>query len=111
MADGNDMQDCAADCDGEGQEKAVRDGRDIIVVMMAVAVEDGGGGQRWQTWTTIAAEDNGMQDRVADYDRKGQERVAREGRDSGVGTMAAAADDNGRGGRQRRWLTTTAADD
>jgi hypothetical protein len=33
-----------ADCDGEGQEGAVRDGRESGLVMMAVAVEDGGGG-------------------------------------------------------------------
>ncbi len=43
MVDDNDTQDWAADCDGEGQERAVKDGRDSRVVMMAVAVEDGGG--------------------------------------------------------------------
>jgi hypothetical protein len=31
------------DCDGEGQEQAVRDGRDWGVVMMAAVAEDGGG--------------------------------------------------------------------
>ena len=42
VADNDDMRDLAADCDGEGQERAVRDGRDSGVVMMAVAVKDGG---------------------------------------------------------------------
>ncbi len=66
VADEDNMQDWAADCDGEGQEGAVRDGGESELVMMAVAVEDGGGGQRWQRRTTIAAEDNSMQDRAAD---------------------------------------------
>ncbi len=59
----------------------------------------------------IAAEDNGMQDRAADYNGEGQERAAREGRDSGVAMMAAVADDDGGGGQRWRWRTTTAADD
>ncbi len=66
VADDNNTQDWVADCDGEGQERAVRDGGDSGVVMMALAVEDGGGRQRRQRWTTIAAEDNSMQDRAAD---------------------------------------------
>ncbi len=45
VVDDDDMQDWAADCNGEGRERAVRDGRDSGVVMMAVAVEDGGGRQ------------------------------------------------------------------
>jgi hypothetical protein len=44
VADDNNTQDWVADCDGEGQERAVRDGGDSGVAMMAVAVEDGGGG-------------------------------------------------------------------
>ncbi len=60
MADDDNMQDWVADCNGEGQERAVRDGGDRGVVMMAVAVEDGGGRQRWQRRTMIAAEDNSM---------------------------------------------------
>jgi hypothetical protein len=44
VADDDDMRDWVADCDGEGQERAVRDGRDSVVVMMAAALEDGGGG-------------------------------------------------------------------
>jgi hypothetical protein len=43
VADGKDMQDWAADCDGEGQERSLRDGGDSGVVMMAVAVDDGSG--------------------------------------------------------------------
>ncbi len=54
------MQDWAVDWDGEGQERAVRDGRDSGVVMMAVAVEDGGSRRQRQRRTTIVAEDNGM---------------------------------------------------
>ncbi len=57
VADDNNMQDWAADCNREGQERAVRDGGDSGVVMMAVAVEDGSGGQQWRRRTTIAAED------------------------------------------------------
>ncbi len=93
VADDDDMQDWAAECDGEGRERAVRDGRDSRVVMMAVAVEDGGCGQQRRRRTMIAAEKNVMQDWVADYDGEGQERVAREGGDSGVAMMAAAAED------------------
>jgi hypothetical protein len=44
VADDNNTHYWAADCDGEGQERVVRDSRDSRVVMMAVAVEDGGGG-------------------------------------------------------------------
>ncbi len=97
MADDNDMQDWVADCNGEGQERAVRDGRDSRVVIMAVPVEDGGGGRQWQRRTMIATEDNGMQDRVADYDGEGQEQAARESGDSGVAMMAAVAKDGGGG--------------
>ncbi len=97
MADEEDTQDWAVDCNGEGQERAMRDSRDSRVVMMAVAVEDGGSVQRRRRWTTIVAEDNGMQDRAADYDGEGKERVAREGRDSGLAMMAAAAEGGGGG--------------
>ncbi len=75
----------------------MRDGGDSGVVMMAVAVEDSGGGQRWQMRTMIAAEDNGMQDWAADYDGEAQERAAREGTDSKVTMMAAAAEHGGGG--------------
>jgi hypothetical protein len=45
VADDNDTHDWVADCNGEGQEQVVRDGGDSGVVMIAVAVEDGSGGQ------------------------------------------------------------------
>jgi hypothetical protein len=44
VADDNDTRDWVADCDGEGRERAMRDGGDSGVVMMAAAAEDGGGG-------------------------------------------------------------------
>ncbi len=44
VADNKEMQDWAADCNGEEQERAMRESRDSRVVMMAVAVEDGGSG-------------------------------------------------------------------
>jgi hypothetical protein len=61
---------------------------------------DGDGGQqRWQT--TMAADDDGLQDWAADYDGEGRERAARDGGDSGVAMMAAAkmtaAEDSGGG--------------
>ncbi len=60
VADNDDTRDWVADCDGEGREWAVRDGRDSGVVMMAAGVEDVGGGRRWQRRTTTAADNNGM---------------------------------------------------
>jgi hypothetical protein len=44
VVDDDNTQDWVADCDGEGGERAVRDGGDSEVLMMAVAVEDSGGG-------------------------------------------------------------------
>ncbi len=41
--DDNDTHDWAADCYGEGRERAVRDGGDSRVVMMAAAAEDNSG--------------------------------------------------------------------
>jgi hypothetical protein len=43
VADDDKTQDWAADCNGEGRERAVRDGGDSRVVMMAAAAEYGGG--------------------------------------------------------------------
>ncbi len=48
---------------------------------------------------------------MADYDGEGQERVGREGGDSGVAMMAAAAEDGGGERRWRQWKTTDTADD
>ncbi len=58
MAEDNDTQDWAADCDGEGRERAVRDGRDSGVVMMDAAAEYGGNGRRWQQWARTAMTDD-----------------------------------------------------
>jgi hypothetical protein len=66
VAGDDNMQDWAADCGEEGQERAVRDGGDSGVVMMAVVVEDGSGGRQQQRRTTIAAEDNSMRDRAVE---------------------------------------------
>ncbi len=44
VADDDNTRDWAVDCDGEGLERAVRDGGDSGVVMMAAAAEHGGGG-------------------------------------------------------------------
>ncbi len=107
MADDNNMQDWAADCNGEGRERVVRDGRDSGEVMMAVVVEDGGCKQQWQRRTTIVAEKNVMQDWVADYNGEGQKWVVREGGDSRVAMMAAAAEDGS--GEQRWWWWRTTA--
>ncbi len=82
VADNYDTRDWVADCNGEGQERAVRDGRDSGVVMMAAAAEDFGGGQQRQRRTMTAADNNSMQDWMADYEGDGQERVARDGGDT-----------------------------
>jgi hypothetical protein len=81
VADDDNTCDWAADCTGEGQERAVRDSGYSGVVMMS-AVAEGGGGRRWQRQTMTAADYNGMQDWVADYEGDGQERVARDGGDT-----------------------------
>jgi hypothetical protein len=44
VVDDNNTQDWVADCNGEELERGVREGRDSIVVMMAVAAEDGSDG-------------------------------------------------------------------
>jgi hypothetical protein len=82
VVDNNDMRDWAADCDGEGQERVVRDCGDSGVVMMAAVAEDGGVGRRWCRRTMTVADNNGMQDWAADYEGDGQERVARDGGDT-----------------------------
>ncbi len=110
VADDDDMQDWVVDYNREGWERAARDGRDSKVAIMAVAAEDRGSGQ-WRQWRTRTLADNdGMQDWVADYDGEGWERVAIDGGDSGVAMMAAAAEDGGGKQQRQRW-STTAADD
>ncbi len=80
----------------------------------AAANDDSNGGQgRWQM--TVAADDNGSQDWMADYDGKGREWLAKKGGDSGVVMMAAAklaaAEDSGSGQQWRRRRTTAADND
>ncbi len=72
----------ATDCNGEGQERAVRNSGDSGVVMMAAVAEDGGNGRQRRRQTTTAADNNGMRDWVADYKGDGQERATRDGRDT-----------------------------
>ncbi len=81
VADNNNMRDWAADCDGEGRERAVRDGGDSGVVMITASAEDGGG-RRWQRQTTTAADNNGMQDWAADYKGDTLKRAARDSGDT-----------------------------
>ncbi len=50
VADNNDTHDWAVDCDGEGRERAVRDGGDSVVVMMAAAA--------WQKMAAAADNDS-----------------------------------------------------
>jgi hypothetical protein len=102
-ADDNNMCDWVADCNGEGQELAVRNSGDSEAVMMAAAAEEGVSGQRQQRRTTKVADNNGMQDWAEDYEVDGQDR-RREMAETWSG------DDSCGGGRWRRW-TTMAADD
>ncbi len=60
----------------------VRESGDSRVVMMAAAAKDGGSGQQWQRRTMTVADDNGMQDWVADYKGEGKKRAARDGDDT-----------------------------
>ena len=82
VADDDDTCDWAADCNGEGRERAVRDGEDSGVVMMAVAAEDGSSGQQRRRQTMTAANNIGMQDWAEDYKWDRQERAARDGGDT-----------------------------
>ncbi len=82
MVDYDNTHDWEAHCNGEGQERAVRDSRDSRVVMMAVAVEDSGSGRQWRRHTTTAADGNGMQDWAGDYKVDAQEQAARDGGDT-----------------------------
>ncbi len=77
MADDDGLQDWAADYDGEGRERAVRDGRDSGVAMMAVAkmaaVEDSGGG-RQQQWLAASMRAAAANDGVDGSRRGGRGR-------------------------------------
>jgi hypothetical protein len=126
----NDMRDWGADCDGEGQEQAVKDGRVSGVVMMAAVAEDGGGGQWRQRQTKTATDSNSMQDWAAVYKGDRQEQAASDGKETewrwwlrrwkmaavdkdGGGwqqwrgwTMTMATVDNNSSKRQQRWTMT-----
>jgi hypothetical protein len=64
-ADDNGLRDQAAHYDGEGRERAVSNGGDSRVAIMAAAkmavAEDSGGGQQQQwRWTTVADSGSGQ---------------------------------------------------
>jgi hypothetical protein len=74
-ADDDSLQDQAANYNGEGRERMVRDGGDSRVVIiaaakMAAAEDSDGGGRRRRT---TAADNDGMQDQVVVYDGLGWE--------------------------------------
>ncbi len=77
VADNEDTQDWVADCNGEGGEQAARAGSERR--RRQRSGNDGCGRGRWQQRTMtakvsmIAADDNGMQDRAADYDGSGRQ--------------------------------------
>jgi hypothetical protein len=76
-----------------------------------VASKDGGGGQRQQRGTMTAADDNGMQDWVADYSGEGQEWATRDSGDSRVAMIAAVTEDGSSKQQRRRWTTVAMAND
>ncbi len=80
VADDDGSRDWAADYDGEGRERAARDGGDRGVVMMAAAkmavADDSGGGRQRRRRRTTAADHDGAQDWAAAYDGEGRERAA-----------------------------------
>jgi hypothetical protein len=63
--DDNGSQDYAAGYDGEGQERAARDGKKSRVAMMAVvktvAAEDNSSGQQQGWWRTMVANNGSRQ--------------------------------------------------
>jgi hypothetical protein len=100
VAKDNNTQDWAADCNGEGQGRPVRDGRDSGVVMMAAAAEHGSGGQQWRWWAmTAMAEDNsgGRQRRRMTTARKIEQQTTRRKEEGGWQTTMAL----GQPGRER----------
>jgi hypothetical protein len=115
VADDNDTRDWAADCDGEGPERVVRDSGDSRVVMMAAAVANNNSKGRQQQQQTAMACKIGRRP-MKGMDKSGQREMAEtQSGDDGCGggrwwrwTTTAADDDNGNGGwrqRQRRTMT------
>ncbi len=120
VADNNDTCDWVADCDGEGQERAVRDGGDSRVVMMAAAAADYNSECRQRQRRTATACKIGWQPMTGRDKSEQQEMVeTRSGNDGWGGgrwhrwtTKTATADDkNGNGGRRHQQMTTAADDD
>jgi hypothetical protein len=92
VADDDDMQNWAADFNGEGQERSVRDSRDSGVAMMAAAAEDGSGKQQWRWWRMTATADNnsgGQQRQWMMTARKIERRTTRGKEESGWQTTMA----------------------
>jgi hypothetical protein len=79
MADNNGTRDWVADHNGEGRERAARDGGDSGVAIIAAEAEDRVGGQQRQRWSMTVVDDDGTQDWVADYDGEGREQVTNNG--------------------------------
>ncbi len=102
VADDIDPRDWVADCNGEGQEQAVRDGGDSGVMMMAAAAEDGCVRQ-----TVKAGNNSSRQQRHA---RLGTMKVKdKSGRQE---TAETRSGNDGCGGRRwRRWTMTVVEDD
>jgi hypothetical protein len=101
-ADNGGMQDWVADYDGEGQERAARDGGDSRVAMIAAVAEDGGCRQQRQRLTMTVVDDNIMQYWAMDYDGEGKEWFGKRWRRQQSGNYC---------GRWRRRRTKAKADD
>ncbi len=106
VADNDNTRDWVADCNGEGQERAVRDGRDSGVVMMAAAADDDDSKGRQRQRRTTTACKIGRQP-MKGMDKSGQPETA----ETRVAMTAAEVEDGGSGRRQRWRMTTATADD
>ena len=100
VADDDNMHDWVADCDGEGRERAVRDGGDSGVVMMAAvaADDDSKGRQRQRQMATVC--------KIGWQPMKGTEKSGRQ-----ETAETRSGNDGCGGGRWRRWMTMAADDD
>ncbi len=75
VADNNDMHDWVADCNGEGQERAVRDGRDSgVVIVAAKAVNNDSKGRQRQQQTATACKIG--QQPMKGMDKSGRQETA-----------------------------------
>jgi hypothetical protein len=80
----------------------------MTAAVEVAAVDNNSDGRQGWWQMTMTVDNDSMQDWVANYNREGQEQVARDGRDSGVAMMAAAGEDGSTRGQQQRWRTTMA---